>query len=205
MTGAAGTPAGPGGRPCGAAPALAAASRHQGADAGHPAAAAASGPRRSGARWRDRPMTRQAPRKMRKIRKTFLKRSRVRLSVRPSRWWRPAGLARHDPRPLQNVPARLQPAHRRGQPMVRSAAAGRPGAGPPAESAASASASRRDDGESPRASCAADGPPCASRRVCGPRRRGSGHGLPAGPRVQPPAAPDFPERGVRCCRWRAQR
>ena len=39
-------------------------------------------------------MTRQAPRKMRKIRKTFLKRSRVRLSVRPSRWWRPAGLAR---------------------------------------------------------------------------------------------------------------
>ena len=202
MTGAAGTPAGPGGRPCGAAPAPAAVSMRQGADAGHPAAAAASGPRRSGARWRGRPMT---PRASRKMRKTFLKPLCACLSVRPSRRPCPVGRARHARRSLQNVPARLQPAHRRGQPMVRSAAAGRPGAGQPAGSAASASASRRDDGGIPRASCAAGGPRCASRRVCGPRRRGSGHGLPAGPRVQPPAAPDFPERGVRCCRWRAQR
>ena len=202
MTGVTGIPAGPGGRPCGAAPALAAVSRRQGADAGHPAAAAASGPRWSGARWRDRPMTPRAPRKMRK---TFLKWSCVRLAVRPSRRPCPAGRARHARWSLQDVPAGLGPVLRCGQPMGRSAAAGRPGAGQPAGSAASAPASRRDDDESPRASCAAGGPPCASRRVCGPRRRGSGHGLPAGPRVQPPAAPDFPERGVRCCRWRAQR
>ena len=202
MTGATGTPAGPGGRPCGAAPALAAVSRRQGADAGHPAAAAASGPRWSGARWRDRPMM---PRALWETRKTFLKSLCVRLSVRSSRWWRPAGGAHHARRLPWNGPVELWPARWCAPPMVRGAAAGRPDAGQPAGSAASASASRHDGGESPRASCAAGGPPCASRRVCGPRRRGSGHGLPAGPRVQPPAAPDFPERGVRCCRWRAQR
>ena len=119
MTGAAGTPARPGGRlwrsTCTGCSVQASGRRCR--------ASSSSGCIRAlsvWARWRDRPMT---PRALRKMRKTFLKPLCACLSVRPSRWRCLAGLARHARRLPWNGPVELWPARWCAPPMVRSAAA----------------------------------------------------------------------------------